>query len=115
VINVRTQTKKGLVNNDQVHSSLDRYPYREIAAVEWKVLLRQELKNQLDFRTRYSYSVPERGGWLTAMATWSLGALTWSAGLDFLGSDVGADSSSAGLFTRYRANDRVFGGVSYVF
>ena len=115
VFDVHTKDKKGLVDSDQVQSSLDRYPYREVAAVEWKVLLQQKNTNRWDIKTRYTYSVPDQGGWFSSSAVWSMGALSWNLGLDFLGSEVDPDSPKAGLFTRYRANDRVFGGVNYVF
>ena len=115
VFNVQSKDKQGMVDADQVHSSLDRYAYRDIAALEWKVIARQKTRDRLELRARYSYSVPERGGWLSSSADWKFGPFTWSLGLDILGSGVEPSSSSAGLYTRYRANDRVFGGVSYVF
>ncbi len=112
---LRSKDKHGLVDTEQVQSSLDRYPYREVAAVEWKMLLRQEHKNRLELKTRYSYSVSEKGGWLSSGVGWSVGDLTWNLGLDVLGSDVSENSPSAGLFTRYRSNDRVYGGINYVY
>ena len=79
-------------------------------------LRRGALRSQrIEFKTRYSYSVPEKGGWVSLLAAFSQHSLTWSLGLDFLGSDTDPESPAAGLFTRYRANDRVFGGVNYVF
>ena len=86
-----------------------------VASVEAKILLRQKRLDRLELKARYSYSVPEKGGWLSAGLDWANGPLTWSLGLDFLGSDTPADSPNAGLYTRYRENDRVFGGVNYVF
>ncbi|MGZ3722765.1 MAG: hypothetical protein ACXVA9_07545 [Bdellovibrionales bacterium] len=115
VFNVKTRDKKGLVDAEQVHSSLDRYPYREVAAAEWKLTLLQTGANRLNFKARYSYSVPEKGGWISAGLDLNQGPLTWYAGADVLGSGVGDDSPNAGLFTKYRSNDRAFGGVSYVF
>lgn len=110
-----TQSKTGVGATEQLESSLDRYPYREIAAVEWRVLLRQKVHNRLEFKNRYSYSIPEKGGWLSSSFDWTLAEVTWTAGLDFLGSDTAPDSPNAGLYTRYRTNDRVFVGASYVF
>jgi hypothetical protein len=112
---VSARHKHGVVDNDDVQSSLDRYPYKEIAAVEWRVLLRQKLSNRLEVKNRYNYSIPEKGGWLSSSLDWTQKNLTWTLGLDFLGSDTPTDSPNAGLYTRYRANDRVFAGASYVF
>jgi len=115
VFDIQSRNKKGLVDSEAIHSSLDRYPYRELAAVEWKVTPFQKLKNRVDVKTRYSYSVPEKGGWLALAGDWSLGSLTWTLGADIIGSGVSDDSPNAGLFTKYRSNDRVYGGASYVF
>jgi hypothetical protein len=115
VFEFRRRSENGLVPDDEVRSSLDRYPYGEIAAVDWRILLNQAQYNRLHWRNRYSYSIPERGGWLSSSLEWARGAMTWTLGLDILGAEVDPNSAEAGLFSRYRANDRVFGGVSYVF
>ncbi len=115
VFNVKTKDKQGLVDADQVHSSLDRYPYREVASAEFKLTLLQTAANRLNFKGRYNYSLPEKGGWISAALDLNQGPLSWYVGADVLGSGVADDSPNAGLFTRYRSNDRAFGGVSYVF
>lgn len=115
VFTVATRDHKGIVDSEQVHSSLDRYPYREVGALEGRIELLQRSLHRVDLRTRYSYSVPEKGGWVAAELDWNYGALTVSAGADILGTGVADDSPNAGLFTRYRSNDRVYGGVAYVF
>jgi hypothetical protein len=104
-----------LIPDDDVRSSFDRYPYSEIAAIDWRLLLMQSQSNRLHWRNRYSYSVPERGGWLSSTLEWAHGAVSYTFGMDVLGAAVDPDSAEAGLFSRYRANDRVFGGISYVF
>ncbi len=105
----------GLMSNDQVRSSLDRYPFQEVAAVDWRVELTQHRKNQLSLRNRYSYSVPEQGGWLSTSLSLVQGQLTWSLGADVLGANVDPNSADAGLYSTYRGNDRFFGGIAYVF
>jgi hypothetical protein len=115
VFDVHSADKQALVQSDQVQSSLDRYPYRELAAIEGKIFLRQRHLNHIQVSTRYSYSIPEKGGWLSANLEWAEGPWTWTLGLDFLGSDTMPSSPNAGLFTRYRSNDRVYGGLGYVF
>lgn len=115
VFEFRRQRGDSLLGEDEVHSSLDRYPYVELAAIDWRLLLRQTQSNRLQWRNRYSYSFPERGGWLASSIEWARGPMTWSLGFDILGAEVDPNSNEAGLFSRYRANDRVYGGVSYVF
>ena len=105
----------GPLNEGQVKSSLDRYPYRELAAIDWRMDITRTKARALAFRSRYSYSVPERGGWLSTTAELRQGPLTWMLGADILGADVDPNSENAGLFSTYRANDRLFGGVNYVF
>jgi hypothetical protein len=107
--------RHGLVDSDQVQSSLDRYPYRQLAALEWKILVRQRRLSRLEINTRYSYSIPERGSWLAASIDFMQDRFIYGFGVDVLGAEVDADSRDAGLFSRYRSNDRVYGGVSYVF
>lgn len=104
-----------MAGTEDVQSSLDRYPYQEIAAVDWRILLSQLQSNRLNWRNRYTYSIPERGGWLSSALEWARGPLTFTVGVDILGADVSPDSPKAGLFSRYRANDRFYGGMSYVF
>lgn len=98
-----------------VESSLDRYPYREIVAIDWEWVLKQTAKNQLNWRTRYTYSIPERGSWISSQLWLRQEKWSWNLSLDLLGSEIDPASSQAGLFTRYRENDRFMGGVSYVF
>ncbi len=105
----------GLVPDDQVESSLDRYPFREVAALDWTVQITQLARSRFRLRTRYSYSIPEQGGWLSGALEWQRDQLTFLIGADVLGAEVDANSSDAGLFSRYRANDRFYGGMSYVF
>jgi hypothetical protein len=111
----KREQKAGLVPDDQVQSSLDRYPYREVAAVDWSMQLNKSRRNRFSLRNRYSYSVSESGGWLSSGVAWEMGDATWTLGMDVLGADVDAGSKDAGLFSRYRSNDRVYGGLNYVF
>lgn len=101
--------------DERVESSLDRYPYQEIVAVEWNWFVMQRARNQMTWRTRYTYSIPERGAWVSSQLWLQHQKWGWNIGLDILGSDIDPSSPDAGLFTRYRENDRVTGGMSYVF
>ncbi len=116
VFEVGSKSKASLLKEeDQVQSSLDRYPLKDVAAFDWKILLSQFSSSKLNWTNRYLYSIPEQGGWLSSQLELNQGPVNWLLGADILGSSVSPASNKAGLFTRYRANDRVFGGVSYVF
>ena len=110
----KTQPQNSLLEGT-VESSLDRFPYKEIVAAEWEWVLKQTAKNQLNWRTRYTYSIPERGSWISSQLWLRQQNWSWNLSLDILGSQVDPNSSNEGLFTRYRENDRFTGGVSYVF
>jgi hypothetical protein len=115
VYEFRRPGSTGVLGEEDVQSSWDRYPFRELAAADYRLLIRQTQDNRLHWRNRYTYSFPERGGWWTSSLEWTQGPMTWVLGADVLGSNVDASSRDAGLFTRYRNNDRVFGGLNYVF
>jgi len=115
VFEIGTKSKASSLKEDEVQSSLDRYPLKDVAALDWKIRLAEKASNRLHWTNRYWYSIPEQGGWLSSYLELDQGALSWLVGADILGSSVSTQSKDAGLFTRYRANDRVFGGVSYVF
>lgn len=105
----------GLVPDDQVESSLDRYKFEQVAAFDWTIQLTQMFHSRLNLRNRYQYSLPEKGGWLSSGLEWEKGPVTMQVGVDILGSDVDPNSTDAGLYSRYRSNDRVFAGMNYVF
>lgn len=104
-----------LIDRDQVQSSMDRYQFPSLAAIEWKLLISQQSRNRWHWRNRYSYAFFEKGGWWSSFLELDQGDFNFYVGLDILGSQEEPSSSDAGLFSRYRANDRIFGGVGYVF
>lgn len=110
-----TGRRKASILGDRVESSLDRYPFKDVAAIGARILLAQNLSRNISLNTRYLYSMPERGGWINASLDWGMGDFKWQVGLDVLGADVDPSSAKAGLLSRYRANDRLSGGLSYVF
>jgi hypothetical protein len=101
--------------DDRVESSLDRFPYQQVAAIEWNWTISNKIRNQWRLRTRYTYSIPERGSWLSSQIFYQLSKWGWNLGVDVLGANVDPTSSNAGLFSRYRANDRATAGVTYAF
>lgn len=115
VVEIGSKNKGGMLNQDEVRSSMDRFPFKNLAGLDWKIRLSQKAKNRVHWTNRYQYAMDEEGGWLSSQLEWNQGNVIWNFGVDVLGSQVDPASDKAGLFTRYRANDRVFGGVSYVF
>ena len=115
IFEFKRKSDNGLVPDDSVQSSLDRYPYSEVAAIDWRILFTQKQRRRLQFRNRYTYSFPERGGWWSSNLEWTDGPWSYGLGGDVLGAAVDPNSAEAGMFSRYRANDRVHAGVRYVF
>jgi hypothetical protein len=101
--------------DERVESSLDRYPYQQIAAAEWNWLILQRSGRQLGWRSRYNYSIPERGTWVASQLWLQQKEWSWNLGIDIIGADINPTSPDAGLFSRYRANNRATAGVTYVF
>lgn len=98
---------------DQVESSLDRFPYEEMAGLEWSARLWNTVRRDLNISMRYLYSIPEKGALLsTYISLKTSREIKWNFGFDIIGA---AGSGTRGLMGRYRSNDRVVGGVSYVF
>ena len=103
-------------DEDDLESSLDRFPYKRVIAVEWKAPLIDRARQKLNLSIRYLYSLPERGALLSAGLDYLPNPRTrWSIGIDVLGAELEPGDENAGLMTLYRNNDRIVGGVSYVF
>lgn len=101
---------------DTLESSLDRYPFSEVASVEWVGPVLVQGASRMDLGVRYLYSIPEQGGLVSAKAEWRWSRdLRIDFGVDILGSNVSDESPHRGLMTIYRNNDRVIGGLTYVF
>ncbi len=110
--NLHRQWSRGQFSDDEVTSSLDPYNFQKAAAAGMRWVLSQKGAQKLEFRNRYTYTFPDRGGWLSAHLYWQRRNLVWSLGMDVLGADT---DTTKGLFARYRSNDRAYAGVGYVF
>lgn len=103
----------GGVVGDQVESSLDRFPYKEMSGFEWSARLWNTVRRDLRVGVKYLYSFPEKGALLTSFINLKTAReWQWNLGFDVIGAP---GSGTQGLMGRYRSNDRVVGGVSYVF
>jgi hypothetical protein len=109
------EPENGVIEDD-LESSLDRYPYKRVVGVEWDAPLLDRARQKLNFSVRYLYSIPEEGALLSAGVDYLPNPRTrWSLGVDVLGANREPGDEDAGLMSLYRNNDRVMGGVSYVF
>ncbi len=73
---------------------------------------------RIGWETQYVYSFPDRAAWFSVSAKWGMSSqLTLIAGIDILGaspSDSG-EILEKSTFSRFRQNDRIGGGLTYVF
>lgn len=107
-----SRTGEGVIG-DQVESSLDRFPYEEMMGFEWSARLWNSVRRDLRLGFKYLYSVPEKGALLTSFLHLKTSReWQWDLSFDVIGAP---GSGTRGLMGRYRSNDRVVGGVSYVF
>lgn len=112
----RDETNK--INNDltgQVESSSDRFLFEDLLSVSGQLQFFSTGKSSMALSTKYSYSFMEEGSWLSSKLTYTHNKIESFIGFDILGSQTDPLASRAGLFSRYRSNDRVFGGLGFVF
>lgn len=99
-----------------VDSSLDRFMFEKVFSTEWVQSLRMGPRFGMRYGIKYMYSIPDDAGLFSLKTELLLGSqfiVDFSA--DVLGASEKADEAGTGLMTRYRTNDRVAVGVTYVF
>jgi hypothetical protein len=99
-----------------VKSSLDRFMFERVFSVEW--VQSQNIKKSLGLRYgfKYFYSIPDDAGLLSLKTELLVGKnLILDLSADILGASEDAEDAGSGLMTRYRSNDRVAVGMTYVF
>jgi len=101
--------------SSEVESSSDRYSFDDLLSVSLLAKLRQLRSSSLELQTKYAYSFKEQGSWLSAQLTFQRDSLSTHIGFDILGSEQDPSAPGAGLFSRYRSNDRIYGGFGFVF
>lgn len=107
---------KSNILGGSVDSSLDRFPLSDVASVEWTHQLVRSVRRGVRLGFKYLYSLPEDGSLLSSSFQFqSSRQLIWELSFDVLGSEQSAEEAGSGLMTRYRSNDRIVGGVTYVF
>ncbi|MBX7231854.1 MAG: hypothetical protein K1X29_07185 [Bdellovibrionales bacterium] len=111
---ISSASSSGGIGDDTFESSFDRYPYRQVVSLGWQGSLLEQFSQRINFKLNYLYSIPERGSLFSAELEYSLNKNTkWNLGMDILG--VETDGSQRGLMGLYQNNDRITGGLSYIF
>lgn len=95
-----------------------RFPLQRGVGLKWEAKLSETVARRVGWETQYVYSFPDRAAWFSASAKWGVSSqLTLVAGIDVLGaspSDSGKILEKS-TFSRFRQNDRIGGGLTYVF
>lgn len=108
--------KESILTNDmtaELNSSLDRFPLKDAISWDWTVQLFNVASRTVKVGLKYLYSLPEQGSLLSGdLALMTSQNWQWELSFDLLGT---SGSGGDGLISRYRTNDRVSGGVRYVF
>lgn len=109
-----SRQEEGLVDAG-VESSYGRFPIVEAMSVKWRGTLFSKGATRLSWRNQYWYSVDEQGSWLsTGLDLQTSADLLWRLEADILGTSL-PENNTQGLVSRYRNNDRILGGIRYVF
>ena len=99
-----------------VDSSLDRFMFEKVFSTEW--VKRFEFTRRFSMRSgiKYLYSIPDDAGLFSLKTEFLMGPnFIFDLSADILGASEDADKAGTGLMTRYRSNDRVAVGMTYVF
>lgn len=100
----------------EVESSLDRFPFRQVVSFEWLHNISSVANNRWDFGIKYIYSIPDKGSLASLKLQWVPSAHSdVFLAMDILSSESDTIGGSSGFISRYRSNDRVNLGYSYVF
>jgi len=98
-----------------IESSMQRFQFDKMASVEVRKNFLQSRRRKLDVRTRYIYSIGDKGEWFSAGLRWKEGDnWIWDLSGDVLG--VSEDTrTNTSFISAYRGNDRLSGSLTYVF
>jgi hypothetical protein len=106
----------GNMFTSDIDSSLSRFNFEDVAMIEIGQPLLASSGQPLTLGLKYMYSVPEEGQLISAQIRWkSSRNMSWIALVDVLSANEPENAVGSGLMSRYRANDRVAVGATYVF
>jgi hypothetical protein len=95
-----------------------RFPLQRGVGLKWEARLSETVGRRIGWETQYVYSFPDRAAWFSASAKWGVSSqLTLIAGIDVLGASPSDNGEilEKSTFSRFRQNDRIGGGLTYVF
>lgn len=93
----------------------ERQKFKNAASVSVEGQLAQILKKSLKSKIKYLYDMDQTGSMLNAeLLIQERKEVAWLIGADFLGVQK-EDRNESDFLNQFRANDRVYGGVTYVF
>lgn len=99
-----------------VDSSLDRFMFERVFSTEWVHAIPLGGRRLFRYGIKYMYSIPDEAGLFSTQLEFLLSrSLTMDFSADILGANEDASNAGTGLMTRYRSNDRVSLGMTYVF
>jgi len=98
-----------------IDSSSQRLAFERLVSWSFSKNVYKTYASSLDTNLGYYYSIDDEGEWLHASVAFNYHRQwTWTLAGDILGADGPLDSNSS-FMLKYRGNDRVMGGLSYVF
>lgn len=98
-----------------IEASTQRFQFDEMAGLRLQMNLLRTYKRELDMIMRYVYSVEDQGEWLQAGILYRQDRRWyWNVSLDVFGVPEETPAGTS-FISKFRGNDRLSGGVTYVF
>ncbi|MEO0334918.1 MAG: hypothetical protein AAF202_00885 [Pseudomonadota bacterium] len=110
----RVNGGNGFTSN--LDSSLSRFNFEDVAMFEIGQPFFASTGSPVTLGMKYFYSFPEDGQLLSGQLLWQVNRqLSWVALIDVLSAREASNEVGSGLMSRFRSNDRVALGATYVF
>lgn len=98
----------------QIDSSLQRFTFRNVGALQARSLWWATARSKFETVVRYLFSFEDNGEWLSFGLAYSPQKnWTWNLGFDLFGAPE--ETAAPSFFGYYQGNDRIQGGLTYVF
>ena len=115
---LRTEAQDDSLIGDGVKDSMQRFPLQQGVGFRWEAQLWNSLRRRLSWSAQYIYSFPDKANWFSAAVRWGFSPRwNWHVGVDVLGVEPGLDGviEENSIYSKYHQNDRLVGGLTYVF
>ncbi len=111
----QTNPQADTIVNGNIESSADRLAFDKLLGVQFHHALWQGAKSGLDGEVAYNYSINDQGVWIQSMVNYKYDPhWTWSLAGDLFGLPASSENSTS-FISIYRGNDRLIGGLTYVY